>query len=290
MKLYSLVGNDLVECHQDEINDCSVGILVDKNDEIIRLIIKPGTKKQQRELLMEKATDFNKKEFAGTFLVSYLENPSIIDLFLKEVSSSGSDKKRETKDRKKAKKKRKKKKDPEELEVEQDDKLLQRWDPELVKKLVNFLYGKDFVPLSQIEETLEVSEGEAYWLTQDLIYTGIVPGRWTGYSDGRWIYQVHDEPPLSMAASSQKPSLEKKPTPAKKSTSMKKDKETVKKKQVTKKDKSEAKEELKVPYKNRTYTFDSDITEEELKSKRGIPRDVKKEVAKKLGYDLYKNS
>ncbi|MBD3189915.1 MAG: hypothetical protein GF308_04695 [Candidatus Heimdallarchaeota archaeon] len=43
--------------------------------------------------------------------------------------------------------------------------------------------------------------------------------------------------------------------------------------------------EIKIDYKERTYTFESDITEDELKSKRGIPREVKEELAEKLGYD-----
>lgn len=44
--------------------------------------------------------------------------------------------------------------------------------------------------------------------------------------------------------------------------------------------------EIEIPYKDRTYTFEPDITEDELKSKRGIPRKVKEALAEKLGYDL----
>ncbi|MBD3191387.1 MAG: hypothetical protein GF308_12125 [Candidatus Heimdallarchaeota archaeon] len=44
--------------------------------------------------------------------------------------------------------------------------------------------------------------------------------------------------------------------------------------------------EIKISYKDRTYTFETDITEDELKSKRGIPRKVKEELAEKLGYEL----
>lgn len=59
------------------------------------------------------------------------------------------------------------------------------------------------------------------------------------------------------------------------------------KKQVAPPKKEEAKE-IEVDYKNRTYTIEADITEDELKSKRGIPRKVKEEVADRLGYTIYK--
>ncbi len=105
---------------------------------------------------------------------------------------------------------------------------MERWNPDLVKKAVIFLDGKDFVHLLEIQEILEVTEGEAYWLTQDLIHVGIVPGRWTGYAEGQWVYQVLSEhlksKQKSKKTSTKKPAT-KKPTKkkpaAKKSTTTK---------------------------------------------------------------------
>ncbi|MBD3190645.1 MAG: hypothetical protein GF308_08370 [Candidatus Heimdallarchaeota archaeon] len=53
--------------------------------------------------------------------------------------------------------------------------------------------------------------------------------------------------------------------------------------QQTKNDK-----EIEIPYKNRTYTFDSDITEDELKSKRGVPIKVKEKLAEILDFQIYR--
>ncbi|MBD3190552.1 MAG: 50S ribosomal protein L32e [Candidatus Heimdallarchaeota archaeon] len=62
--------------------------------------------------------------------------------------------------------------------------------------------------------------------------------------------------------------------------------EKAKKKKPAKKQEAAPPKEIEVTYKDRTYTIEADITEDELKSKRGIPRKVKEEVAEKLGYEL----
>ena len=66
-----------------------------------------------------------------------------------------------------------------------------------MKKLVNFLDGKSHASLAEIQELLDLTEGESYYLTQDLIYIGTLPGRWVGYDNGQWMYQVLSEQPLS---------------------------------------------------------------------------------------------
>ncbi|MHA1555999.1 MAG: hypothetical protein ACTSPM_03610, partial [Candidatus Heimdallarchaeota archaeon] len=164
MKVYSLVGRKLVKCSPDELLESQVGMILDEKEEMIRLVITREARKKQREYLMQQTSDFNKKEFAGTYLVSYLENPEIINAFIEEIKK-----------------------------IESGTTILERWNPELVKKAVIFLDGKDFVHLHELQEALEVTEGESYWLTQDLIHVGIVPGRWTGYAEGQWVYQVLKE-------------------------------------------------------------------------------------------------
>lgn len=47
-------------------------------------------------------------------------------------------------------------------------------------------------------------------------------------------------------------------------------------------------EEIEIPYKDRTYTFNSDITEDELKSKRGVPIKVKEKLAEILDFKVYR--
>ncbi len=231
MKVYSLVGRKLVECSPDELLESQVGMILDEEEEMIRLVITRDARKKQREYLLQQTADFNKKEFAGTFLVSYLENPEIISAFLdeiKKIESGEISEKPAEKQKSKQKKKKKKKKKPETEEVEKETTILERWNPDLVKKAVIFLDGKDFVHLLEIQEILEVTEGEAYWLTQDLIHVGIVPGRWTGYAEGQWVYQVLSEhlksKQKSKKTSTKKPAT-KKPTKkkpaAKKSTTTK---------------------------------------------------------------------
>ena len=85
LKVYSLVGKKLVECPPEELMDAPVGMIVDEKEEMIRLIITPVARKKQRETLMQSTADFNMKEFAGTYLVSYLENPEIVKIFLDEI-------------------------------------------------------------------------------------------------------------------------------------------------------------------------------------------------------------
>ena len=173
--------------------------------------------------------ELNKKEYAGTYLVSHLENPEIIKAFLEEIKNPQETKDETTpKDTKKKPKKKKKKKKEEVTEEVPETQILERWDPELVKKTVEFLDGKNFVSLVEIQETIGTTEGEAYWLTQDLIYVGIVPGRWTSYQEGEWkghwVYQVLTDQPLSKT----KPEAKTK-KPAKKKSSTTKSKTTTKK-------------------------------------------------------------
>ncbi len=226
MKVYSLVGRKLVECSPDELLESQVGMILDEKEEMIRLVITREARKKQREYLMQQTADFNKKEFAGTFLVSYLENPEIIKAFIDEIKKieSGEVSEKSVEKPKSKKKRKKKKAEPEEVEAETT--ILERWNPELVKKAVIFLDGKDFVHLHEIQEALEVTEGESYWLTQDLIHVGIVPGRWTGYAEGQWVYQVLKE----HLKSKQKP----KKTSTKKSTTKKTPKKATSAKSTTK--------------------------------------------------------
>ncbi|GAI72879.1 unnamed protein product, partial [marine sediment metagenome] len=81
--------------------------------------------------------------------------------------------------------------------VEVETSIMERWDPEAVKKVVSFLDGKLHATLVEIQEVIGLTEGESYYLTQDLIYIGTLPGRWVGYDDGQWIYQIISEQPLS---------------------------------------------------------------------------------------------
>lgn len=211
MKVYSLVGKKLLESTPEELEESMIGMIVDVKDEMIRLILTKDARKKQRELLMQLSAEFNKKEYAGTYLVSQLENPDLIKSILKEVKNLQS--KEETEDKKEAKKKKpksKKKKKEDQIEPAQEESnVLDRWDPDLVKKTVAFLDGKDFVNLIDIQEEIDVSEGETYWLTQDLIHSGILPGRWTGYPDGQWVYQVLSEQPLAKTSKSKSPAKKK---------------------------------------------------------------------------------
>ena len=222
MKVYSLVGRKLVECSPDELLESQVGMILDEKEEIIRLVIPREARKKQREYLLQQTADFNKKEFAGTFLVSYLENPEIISAFINEIKKIQSGEiSEEPVEKPKSKRKKKKKKKKKKAELEEDEKettILERWNPDLVKKAVIFLDGKDFVHLLEIQEALEVTEGEAYWLTQDLVHVGIVPGRWTGYAEGQWVYQVLSE----HLKSKQKPKKTSTKKPATKKTTKKK--------------------------------------------------------------------
>jgi hypothetical protein len=241
MKVYSLVGKKLKECTPEQLLEESVGMIVDEEEEMIRLIISPKARKKQRELLMSQSGEYNKTEYAGTYLVSHLENPVIIKSFLEELKSSEKDKTT----KKKAKKKLKKAKDEADQEDRASKKLLERWDPDQVKKLVNFLDGTAFASLGDIMEELDTSEGEAYWLTQDLIHDGILPGRWAGYvtddtKEGAWVYQVITEQPLFKKEKEKKeekePKKEKKPKkPKKKTTKKKKESKPKKEKQSEKK-------------------------------------------------------
>ena len=160
MKTYSLVGKKLVECSPDELIGSPVGIIVDEQEEMIRLIITPDARKKQREYLIQESAEINKNEFAGTFLVSHLENPAVVKSFLEEIKKFQSGEiKAETKkvsDKAKAPKKgKRKKKDLEPVTEAVETQILQRWEPELVKKAVGFLDGKTFVHLHEIEQALE---------------------------------------------------------------------------------------------------------------------------------------
>jgi len=245
LKVYSLVGRKLVECSPDELLESQVGMILDEKEEMIRLVITREARKKQREYLMQQTSDFNKKEFAGTYLVSYLENPEIINAFIEEIKKIESGEVSEKpveKPKSKSKKKRKKKKAVTE-EVETETTILERWNPELVKKAVIFLDGKDFVHLHEIQEVLEVTEGESYWLTQDLIHVGIVPGRWTGYAEGQWVYQVLKEHLKSKQkpkkTSTKKPAAKK--SPKKKTSAKSATKSSTKKSTKTKAKKTDSK-------------------------------------------------
>lgn len=209
LKSYSLVGKKLIECTPNELLETPVGIIVDEQEEMIRLILTPEARKKQRELLVQQSAEFNKKEYAGTYLVSHIENPGLVKAFLEEMKEG-----KEEKAVKKTKKKSKKKQKQIE-EVESEVHILERWDLDLVKSVVSFLDNKPHADLAEIQEHLNVTEGEAYWLTQDLIYVGTLPGRWIGYDDGRWVYQIISDQPLSKQK-------EKKITTTKKTTTKKK--------------------------------------------------------------------
>ena len=244
MKIYSLVGRKLVECLPDELLESKTGIIIDEKEEMIRLVITRDARKKQREYLMQQTAEINKKEYAGTLLVSYLENPEIINSFIEEIKkiASGEIVEEQPVEKPKSKKKKKKKKEPEPETVEEETSILDRWDPELVKKAVSFLDGKDFVHLHEIQETLEVTEGEAYWLTQDLVHVGIVPGRWTGYAEGQWVYQVLAEHLKSKTKSKKAPT---KSAPKKKTTMKKTTAKEPTKKSTTKKSTSTTKKPTK---------------------------------------------
>ena len=219
LKVYSLVGRKLVECEPDELKDKPVGMIVDEKEEMIRLVITPVARKKQRETLMESTADFNMKEYAGTYLVSHLENPEIVNNFLDEIKK-GEGKEPEPEPVKKKKKRRKKKGAEEVVEVETS--IMERWDPEAVKRVVNFLDGKPHASLVEIQEVIGLTEGESYYLTQDLIYIGTLPGRWVGYDDGQWYYQVITDQPLSkLTPKKTKATPKKKTTTTKKSTTKK---------------------------------------------------------------------
>ncbi|MHA1245137.1 MAG: hypothetical protein ACTSP7_11260 [Candidatus Heimdallarchaeota archaeon] len=234
MKSYSLVGKKLVECTPDDLIEVNVGVIIDEAEEMIRLIVKPEARPKQRETLIHVAADHNKKEYAGTYLVSHIENPSLVHAFIDEIKNPEKYKKLAKKPaaKKKAKKSKKKKEETEEVV---ETTILERWDPDLVKKAVGFLDGKNFLHISEIQEGLEITEGEAYWLTQDLVHVGIVPGRWTSYHEGEWeghwVYQVLTDQPVSKA---KKPPAKKKKTKGKK-TSTKKKPSTTKKSSTKKK-------------------------------------------------------
>lgn len=219
MKIYSLVGKKLTECLPDELYDSPVGMIVDEKEEMIRLILTPMARKKQREILMQQSAEFNKKEYAGTYLVSFLENPSVVNSFLKEIKEDKATTEEVKEPEKPKKKKKKKKKGEPEPQVETETHILERWDKDLVKKTVEFLDGKQHASLAEIQKHLDVTEGETYWVTQDLIYVGTLPGRWIGYDDGSWYYQVITDQPLSKAKTKPAP---KKKTTTKKTTSAKK--------------------------------------------------------------------
>jgi hypothetical protein len=231
LKVYSLVGKKLVECEPEELKDKPVGMIVDEKEEMIRLIITPDARKKQRETLMESTADFNMKEYAGTYLVSHLENPEIVNNFLDEIKKGeDAEQEPEPEPKKKKKKRGKRKKETEEV-VEVETSIMERWDPEAVKKVVNFLDGKEHASLVEIQEVLGLTEGESYYLTQDLIYIGTLPGRWVGYDDGQWFYQVITDQPLSKLTPKKKTTTKKKTTkttsktkaaPKKKTTTTKK--------------------------------------------------------------------
>ncbi len=236
LKVYSLVGKKLVECEPDELKDKPVGMIIDEKEEMIRLILTPTARKKQRETLMETTADFNMKEYAGTYLVSHLENPEIVNNFLDEIKK-GEDKEPEPEPVKKKKKRGKKKKGTEEV-VEVETSIMERWNPEAVKKVVNFLDGKSYASLVDIQEVIGLTEGESYYLTQDLIYIGTLPGRWVGYDDGQWIYQVISDQPLSKLTPKKTTTSKKKPktSAAKtKSSNSKTTKKSAAKKTTTKK-------------------------------------------------------
>ncbi|MCK5183139.1 MAG: hypothetical protein KAQ95_02450 [Candidatus Heimdallarchaeota archaeon] len=233
LKVYSLVGRKLVECEPDELKDKPVGMIVDEKEEMIRLVITPVARKKQRETLMESTADFNMKEYAGTYLVSHLENPEIVNNFLDEIKK-GEGKEPEPEPVKKKKKRRKKKGAEEVVEVETS--IMERWDPEAVKRVVNFLDGKPHASLVEIQEVIGLTEGESYYLTQDLIYIGTLPGRWVGYDDGQWYYQVITDQPLSKLTPKKTKATKKKSTPAaSKTKATPKKKTTTTKKSTTKK-------------------------------------------------------
>jgi len=225
LKSYSLVGKKLKECTPDDLIEVNVGVIIDEAEEMIRLIIKPEARPKQRETLIHVAADFNKKEYAGTYLVSHIENPSLVHAFIDEIKNPEKYKKLTKKSaaKKKTKKSKKKKEETEEVV---ESTILERWNPDLVKKAVGFLDGKNFLHISEIQEGLDITEGEAYWLTQDLVHVGIVPGRWTSYHEGEWeghwVYQVLTDQPAKKA----------KKLPAKKKTTTKK--KTTKKSTSTK--------------------------------------------------------
>jgi hypothetical protein len=242
LKVYSLVGKKLVECAPEELKDAPVGMIVDEKEEMIRLIITPEARKRQRESLMESSADFNMKEYAGTYLVSHLENPEIVNSFLSDIGKE-EDKEPEPEPVKKKKKKGKKKKSEEEVEVETS--IMERWDPEAVKKVVNFLDGKSHASLVEIQEILGLTEGESYYLTQDLIYIGTLPGRWVGYDDGQWFYQVISDQPLSKQQPAKKPAKKKAKTTSTKAQSASKKKKTTTTKKSTTAKKSTTKKSSK---------------------------------------------
>ena len=238
MKVYSLVGKKLTECLPDELYDSSVGMIVDEKEEMIRLILTPQARKKQREILMQQSAEFNKKEFAGTYLVSFLENPSIVNLFLKEIKEGKTEPSEKKSVEKPKKKKKKKKKGQQEAAVVPETHILDRWDSELVKKVVSFLDGKTHASLVDIQKHLKVTEGEAYWVTQDLVYVGTLPGRWIGYDDGSWHYQVITDQLLSKKKPAKKTTTKKSPVKKTSATAKKTtDKPKSKTKTTTKGDK-----------------------------------------------------
>jgi hypothetical protein len=243
VKAYSLVGKKLIECTPAELLDSPVGMIVDEKEEMIRLILTPDARKKQRETLVQSSADFNKKEYAGTYLVSHIENPNLVKVFLDEMQQAKDTATTPEEPVKKPKKKpkRKKKSAPAE-EVETEKHILERWDPDLVRKIVKFLDGKPHAVLDEITEHLKTTEGEAYWLTQDLIYIGTLPGRWIGYDDGRWVYQVISAQPLSKEKKKKSPAkkTEKKETTKKTTT-----KKTTKSKTTSKESKKPASKETK---------------------------------------------
>ncbi|MEA2071054.1 MAG: hypothetical protein U9O98_07160 [Asgard group archaeon] len=229
MKCYSLVGKQLKECGPEDLLEKPLGLIVDEAEEIIRLVITKDARPKQRELLVRLSSDFNKEEYAGVLLVSHLENPDLIKDFLKDIKKQTAAEEEPPEKPKKEASKKKKQAAKEEADTVDEEgleevgpKILQRWDPELVKKLVNYLDGKKMALLKEIMDHLETTEGEAYWLTQDLIYSGILPGRWIGYSNGEWVYQIIHDQPLSKKTDAS--SKKKKTKKSKKAFSKKKSK------------------------------------------------------------------
>lgn len=209
--VYSLVGKKLVECAPDELIDAPVGMIVDEKEEMIRLIILPEARKKQRETLMQSSADFNMKEFAGTYLVSFLENPEVVKDFLAAIKKGEDEESDPEPEPVKTKSKRGRKKKAKGEVVEVETSIMERWDPEAVKTVVSFLDGKSYASLVEIQEELGLTEGESYYLTQDLIYIGTLPGRWVGYDDGQWFYQIISDQPLSKQKPQKSTTSKKKP-------------------------------------------------------------------------------
>ncbi|MBD3191456.1 MAG: DNA-directed RNA polymerase [Candidatus Heimdallarchaeota archaeon] len=102
-----------------------------------------------------------------------------------------------------------------------------------------------------------------------------------------WVEKWREKHEQPEKAKKKKEEEKKKPKPKKKEEEKKKPKPKKKEEKPKPKKKEEEKKPIEITYKKRTYTFEPDISLDELQSKRGVPIKVKEKVAKERGFEDY---